>query len=338
MTSSDTGYGFEATPVNPVDKPIPVGGVPIENQEPDALLDNPSLRESLWASPARVWFRSTKWGSKLSNTTDNLIDVGGTLGSEIVEKGAVVGPLGAAAASTAVGITQYYDRTRVFLRNAPPRAIDAMVDMDFSRTSSLVAAGIVAGSFAVWNFFAGEVLNRTIELFPKTKDKIVENFPRMSRAAELAIPSEIKKYNQSLIPSANEDGNGGSEEVAINKGLAARVKRGAKRGWNGIGFGSTIYMGVSSINDVPVNQRSRINAEVSRDTSLFAIFPISLITAELVRQAATGGNAELAATVLSWVEDGQNWQKFGYGVMAGTVILNYLARKNVDLNEEAKAS
>jgi hypothetical protein len=170
----------------------------------------------------------------------------------------------------------------------------------------------------VWNFFAGEVLNRTIEQFPKTTKKFVESFPRIAKAAEYAIPQEIKDFNEKRSAS----------EHRVEKGNAKnRLKRGLKRGWSAFCFGSTIHIGVASINDIPVDERTKINAEVSRDGAIFSMVPVTAVIAEGVRRSIINGDPERAATLLSWAQNKTNWNWVAGGVMAVTIGLNYQARK-----------
>jgi len=234
-----------------------------------------------------------------------------------------------AASVAAMGTTQFFDRIRIVLKEAPPRAVDAMVDMDFSRPSTFAAVGVVAGAFAVWNFFAGEVLNRTIEQFPKTTEKFVEAFPRVVKAAEYAIPQEIQEFNQQRATS---------ETTLEKSGAGTKLKRGLKRGWSAFSFGSTIHMGVASINGIPANERTKINAEVSRDGAIFSMAPVTAAIAEGVRQSIINGDPERAATILSWAQNKTNWNWVAGGVMAATIGLNYRARKKAGKELEATDS
>lgn len=279
-----------------------------------------TLREQLWMNPSLVWLRSK----------DNaVLDVTSTAIDEILDKPKL--PLGAAiaipaASIAASGITQFYDRTRVVIQKAPPEAVDAMVRMEFSKPSTLVATGIVAGSFAVWNFFAGEVLNRTMQQFPRTTERFIERFPRVVTAAEHAIPANVQEFNL----RRND-----SEVTKDQKKASKRLKRGFSRGWSAFSFGSTIHMGVATVNGIPANERTKINAEVTRDGAIFSMAPVVAGVAEAVRRSITEGDAEQAATILSWAQDGANWNKVGYAVMATTIGLNYRARKKAGKELEA---
>jgi len=273
---------------------------------------NTTLREQLWLHPSLVWLRSKE--NKAAELTITAVD-------EVLDKPTHPLGIGVAlpvASVAAMGLTQALDRIRIVVKEAPPRAIDAMVNMDFSKPSTLAATVIVAVAFAVWNFTAGEVLSRTIEQFPRTTEKFVEMFPRVVRAAEYAIPSELVHFNEERANS----------ETKIDKGgVGKRLKRGLKRGWSAFSFGSTIHMGVASINGIPVNERTKINAEVSRDGAIFSMAPVTAAIAEVVRQSIMSGDADRAATVLSWAQDKSNWNWVAAGVMGATVGLNALSRR-----------
>lgn len=281
----------------------------------DVTVSDVTLREQLWMSPSLVWLRSKE--NKAAALTITAVD-------EILDKPSLPLGMGMAvpvASAAVLGITQVLDRARIVVKEAPPRAIDTMVDMDFSKPSTLVAASIVAGSFAVWNFAAGEVVNRTIEQFPRTTEKFIETFPRVVKAAEYGIPQEIQEFNQQRAQS----------ETPLKKSrLTNKLKRGLKRGTSGaFSFGSTIYIGVSTVNGIPANQRTKINAEVSRDGAILGMLPVTAAVAEVVRRSVVNGDPETAATVLSWVQDKSNWNWVAGGVMAATVGSNYLARRKI---------
>ena len=282
-----------------------------------------TMREQLWLNPSLVWLRSKE---------NNVAGFAITAVDEILDKPSLPLGMGMAvpvASVAATSTTQFFDRIRIVLKEAPPRAVDAMVDMDFSKPSTLAAVGVVAGSFAVWNFFAGEVLNRTIEQFPKTTEKFVEAFPRVVKAAEYAIPQEIQEFNQRRVTS----------ETTLEKSSAGtKLKRGLKRGWSAFSFGSTIHMGVASINGIPANERTKINAEVSRDGAIFSMAPVTAAIAEGVRQSIINGDPERAATILSWAQNKTNWNWVAGGVMAATIGLNYRARKKAGKELEATDS
>lgn len=280
--------------------------------------ENITLREQLWLNPSLVWLRSgkTKANALANAAKEDMVD-------------SPMGVMVPAASVAAMGLTQALDRIRIVVKEAPPHAIDAMKDMDFTKPSTLVAGAIVAGAFAVWNFTAGEVLNRTIDQFPKTTEKFVETFPRVVKAAEYAIPNEIKEFNEQRAFS----------DTKVERGtLGKKLKRGLKRGWSAFSFGSTIHMGVAAINGIPANQRTKINTEVSRDGAIFSMAPVTLAIAEIVRRNVTGGDPERAATVLSWAQDKSNWDVVAATVMGTTVGLNYLARRKAGKELEPDAT
>lgn len=300
----------------------------VQSERVTANTHEVTLREELWAHPTRVWFRSGGYKS-LGLLEAAREDISAAeYGKSIPLVGTIVAPLVPTIGALASGYTQVQDRLRIVVREAPPKAIETMQDMDFSKPSSLAAAGIVGGAFLVWNFFAGEVLNRTIHAFPRTTEKFIETFPRVTKAAEYAIPEELLEFNKRRA-EAHADG-----QKLENDQLRIRLRRSVKRGLSAFSLGSTIHMGVSAANDIPVNERTKINAEVSRDGALVTMTPLAGIIGEVVRRSVVSGNQERAATVLSWAENKTNWNWVAASVVAATAILNYAARRNVKESTE----
>lgn len=290
----------------------------------DAIDNEPplTLREQLWLNPTLVYLRSGR------RKGSDLVDAVGEDIHDGLYGGAL--PIGSLVAA---GVTQGYDRVRIVVQKAPPHAIEAMQKMEFSKPSVLAAAGIVAGSFAVWNFFAGEVLNRTIAQFPKTTEKFIETFPRITRAAENAVPQELHEFNMQRaeqLKAGDLKDNG-----ALDKSARARFRRGLKRGWSGFSLGSTIHMGVSAASGIPVEQRTKINAEISRDTAVLSLVPLTAGIAEVIRQAVVSGDQQRAASILSWAGNQTTWNWVAGGVVALTFGGNLLARKKVDSGANA---
>lgn len=278
----------------------------------DSAEDIPTIRECLWVHPMRVSFRSSRLGKPVSELAGAAVQDFET------------GSYGAMAATAAIGsaaiATQTTDRIRIVIQKAPPEAIDKMAEMGFNRPSSLAAAAIVTGVFAVCNSVTGEFLNRAADRFPNLTDKFVTRFPRVTKAAQDAIP---KNSEQPI------DTNASLAEKALHAAIP-RTKGGAwsrfKRGGMGILLGSTIFVGTAASEGVPVKERSAINAKVTRDASTI-LFGFVYGVAEGARQAITGGDPERAATIIHHAGSTRNWNIVSGAVIVGTIGINTLARR-----------
>lgn len=319
----------------------------------------PSIGDNLLIHPAMVHFRSS-FGVVLKSAWHEATETPWT--DTTIAVGAVaVG-----------GITQVFDRMRIIIQKMPPEAIDLMTRWNFNSRSSVAAGAMIAGAFAMWNFLVGEVANTCLERFPQTTRTFTEVFPRVTNAVRLVVPSEIVEKNrlysedsdhvqeevatdvENKISSRQRLVNkaGASLEAIKNKArsslegiktylekdnkaeLALRsIKTSLKRGSSGALVGSTIYVGLSAIDEVPRRKRARINLQTTRDASLF-IFGFSTIVAELVRQAAINSSPETAKTIVSWAGGRANWNWATVAVIAATIHSNYKKRKEVDQNEQ----
>lgn len=292
---------------------------------------NISLRDQLWVHPARVMFRSTKVGQGVSSLGDRIVETRlgkatTSIGDALAEDILAGSHRGTATLGTFAIAAEILDRRRIIVEVMPPKALHRMEAMHFDRLSSLAAAAVFSTGFAIWTFGSSEVLNRAIERYPQLTERLITQFPRVTKLAQDAIP---KKPESTLEPDAT------SGQKIKNALSPKQVFSGFKRGLSAGFLGTTIFVGTAAAEGKDRKERTKINAEVSAKATA-SMFVFVAGVAEAIRQSVLNNSPETAQRIMANAESDTNWNIASWAVILGTIGLNWIGRKNVDA-KQAKA-
>lgn len=328
--------GVELAPVVPL-FPAPELDPEVVDLSNEDFADGGLTGNPLWETPPALVEPTGIADEDISfrNFPERLGNTGRTFGAEISEKGHRGKRIGAFVVAAT---TQAFDRGRAMVFVLPTvfdRVLTHGVEHDWNGYQTAGAAALaVGGTFAAWGYAVGKSFHYSLNQYPTTTERVVENHPAMVGAISRAIdgfPTEEQMTeNHPVKPEQGYD----VAPYEARKSKLGKVVLGLKRGpKTALLFGTTAHVGMAKVNghsDESNEKRRRVvTAEAAASLGALAAGLSTLIThdslglAEDIKEAVTNKTYLGIATAVA----------IGWGIVG-----NYAARRKEKKEFKAKAA